>query len=256
MESRPYAANRIVGRDGEMQRLAGVLGAGDGARVALVGGEAGIGKTRLVSDALASSTPSGALVIALRGDPVRRSKAFDAFTSAVEAHVRDWTSVPPALEPRRAEVSRLLAGVTPRSTRARASDDSTGSVESLERAAIDVLRHLAPDLAPVIVYADDLHWIDPETIGIVHQLVLGVPGLDDAVVIGTYRPDGLLSARPCRRCSTRSNGARTGSTSGSTVSVSTRSPTSPPRPLATTCRTGRSRRCTTAAAGTRSSSKS
>ena len=71
MESRPYAANRIVGRDGELQRLAGVLGAGDGARVALVGGEAGIGKTRLVSDALASSTPSGALVIALRGDPVR-----------------------------------------------------------------------------------------------------------------------------------------------------------------------------------------
>ncbi len=69
-------------------------------------------------------------------------------------------------------------------------------MESLERAAIDVLRHLAPDLAPVIVYADDLHWIDPETIGIVHQLVLGVPGLDDVVVIGTYRPDGLLSRSP------------------------------------------------------------
>ena len=197
MESRPYAANRIVGRDGELQRLAGVLGAGDGARVALVGGEAGIGKTRLVTDALASSTPSGALVIALRGDPVRRSKAFDAFTSAVEAHVRDWTSVPPALEPRRAEVSRLLAGVTPAlDTGAGKGDEASESMESLERAAIDVLRHLAPDLAPVIVYADDLHWIDPETIGIVHQLVLGVPGLDDVVVIGTYRPDGLLSRSP------------------------------------------------------------
>ncbi len=69
-------------------------------------------------------------------------------------------------------------------------------MESLERAAIDVLRHLAPDLAPLIVYADDLHWIDPETIGVVHQLVLGVPGLDDVVVIGTYRPDGLLSRSP------------------------------------------------------------
>jgi ATP/maltotriose-dependent transcriptional regulator MalT len=197
VESRPYAANRIVGRDGELQRLAGVLAAGDGARVALVGGEAGIGKTRLVTDALASSSPTGALVIALRGDPVRRSKAFDAFTSAVEAHVRDWTSVPPALEPRRAEVSRLLAPVTPAlDTGAGKGDEAADSMESLERAAIDVLRHLAPDLAPVIVYADDLHWIDPETIGIVHQLVLGVPGLDDVVVIGTYRPDGLLSRSP------------------------------------------------------------
>ena len=101
MEARPYAANRIVGRDGELQRLADVLGAGDSARVALVGGEAGIGKTRLVRDALASSSPSGALVITLRGDATRRSKPFDAFTAAVEAHVRDWTSVPPALEPRR-----------------------------------------------------------------------------------------------------------------------------------------------------------
>ncbi len=197
VESRPYAANRIVGRDGELQRLAGVLGAGDGARVALVGGEAGIGKTRLVSDALATSTPSGALVIALRGDPVRRSKAFGAFTSAVEAHVRDWTFVPPSLEPRRAEVSRLLGGVTPAlDPGASKIDEASESVESLERAAIDVLRHLAPDLASVIVYADDLHWIDPETIGIVHQLVLGVPGLDDVVVLGTYRPDGLLSRSP------------------------------------------------------------
>ena len=197
VEGRQYAANRIVGRDGELQRLAGVLGAGDGARVALVGGEAGIGKTRLVRDALASSTPSGALVIALRGDPGGRSKAFDAFTSAVEAQVRDWTSVPPALEPRRAEVVRLLAGVTPAlDTGTAAVDEAVESMESLERAAIDVLRHLAPDLAPVIVYADDLHWIDPATIGVVHQLVLGVPGLDDVVVIGTYRPDGLLSRSP------------------------------------------------------------
>lgn len=197
METRPYAANRIVGRDGELQRLAGVLGPGDGARVALVGGEAGIGKTRLVSDALASSTPSGALVVALRGDPARRSKAFEAFTSAVEVHVRDWTAVPAPLERRRAEVSRLLAGVTPALDPGTDEvDQNTVSIEELERAAIDVLRHLAPDLAPVVVYADDLHWIDPETIGVVHQLVLGVPGLDDAVVIGTYRPDGLLSRSP------------------------------------------------------------
>ena len=92
---------------------------------------------------------------------------------------------------------RLLAGVTPAlDTGTPSVDEAAESMESLERAAIDVLRHLAPDLAPLIVYADDLHWIDPETIGVVHQLVLGVPGLDDVVVIGTYRPDGLLSRSP------------------------------------------------------------
>jgi DNA-binding CsgD family transcriptional regulator len=197
VEARPHAANRIVGRDGELQRLAGVLGPGEGARVALVGGEAGIGKTRLVGDALASSAPPGALVIALRGDPARRGKAFAAFTGAVEAHVREWTTVPQSLEPRRAEVCRLLGSVTPAlDPRAAGADEAMESMESLERAAIDVLRHLAPDLAPIVVYADDLHWIDPETIGVVHQLVLGVPGLDDVVVIGTYRPDGLLSRSP------------------------------------------------------------
>ena len=196
VESRPCAANRIVGRDGELQRLADVLGAGDSARVALVGGEAGIGKTRLVRDALASSSAPGALVIALRGDAARRSKPFDAFTAAVETHVRDWTSVPPALEPRHREVGRLLAGVTPALDAGTDAELATESVESLERAAIDAMRHLAPDLASVVVFADDLHWIDPETIGVIHQLVVGVPGLDDVVVIGTYRPDGLLSRSP------------------------------------------------------------
>ncbi|MGH9134608.1 MAG: AAA family ATPase, partial [Ilumatobacteraceae bacterium] len=200
MEARPNAANRIVGRDGELQRLAGVLGAGDGARVALVGGEAGIGKTRLVREALATSPPPGTLVIAVRGDPARRTKAFESFTNAVEAHVREWTSVPAPLEPRRSEVCRLLAGVTPaleaEANEAEVDDAGVASIESLERAAIAVLRHLAPDLAPLVVFADDLHWVDPETIAVVHQLVLGVPGLDDAVVVGTYRPDGLLSRSP------------------------------------------------------------
>ena len=108
-------------------------------------------------------------------------------------------------------MTRLLAGVTPALDTGTATiDEAAESMESLERAAIDVLRHLAPDLAPLIVYADDLHWIDPETIGVVHQLVLGVPGLDDVVVIGTYRPDGLLSRSPLSALLNASNGVPTG----------------------------------------------
>jgi DNA-binding CsgD family transcriptional regulator len=186
------AASRLVGRDEELRRLTQVLAAGDGARVALVGGEAGIGKTRLLDDALSHVAP-GALVVRFRGDPSRRGRPFQAFTDAVEPFVRDWPELPPVLASRAAALGELLGGAVPQLGPAQPGG---ASVETLERAGVDLLRHLAPDTAPVVVAADDLHWIDPETISLVHQLVTGVPGLDDTVVVGTYRPEGLLARSP------------------------------------------------------------
>jgi DNA-binding CsgD family transcriptional regulator len=185
--------SRLVGRAAELRRLQAVVAGGDGLRIGLVGGEAGIGKSRVVDEALASALPSS-LVIRLHADVNRRARPFGAFVSGIEVCVRDWSAVPAPLSARAPEVRALLAPVVPGLP---ADDDlELTSTDSLERAAIDLLRHLAPDVAPVVVVADDLHWMDPETIGLVHQLVAGVPGLDDAVVLGTYRVDGLLARSP------------------------------------------------------------
>jgi DNA-binding NarL/FixJ family response regulator len=192
VDGRTHVANRLVGRDDELRRLRQVVASGDGMRVALVGGEAGIGKTRLIDEAL-HAAPADALVLRLRGDPGRRSRPFQAYVEAVEPYVRHWTGLPGVLTAREHAISELLAPVVP------ALEHPSGgesTIETLERAAIDVLRHLAPDTAPVVIAADDLHWTDAETIALVQQLVVGVPGLDDAVVLGSYRPEGLLARSP------------------------------------------------------------
>jgi DNA-binding CsgD family transcriptional regulator len=192
VDARAQVANRLVGRDDELRRLHQVVGSTEGTRVALVGGEAGIGKTRLIEEAL-RATPPDALVLRFRGDPGRRSRPFQAYVEAVEPFVRTWTGVPAALESRQHAICELLAPVVPALER---PADGEAAIETLERAAIDVLRHLAPDTAPVVVAADDLHWTDAETISLLQQLVIGVPGLDDIVVLGSYRPEGLLARSP------------------------------------------------------------
>ncbi|HEY3483786.1 MAG TPA: AAA family ATPase, partial [Ilumatobacteraceae bacterium] len=191
MDSPTGTAHRLVGRTAELRRLESVVQAGEGLRLALVGGEAGIGKTRLVDESLSMALTSS-LVLRLRGDADRRSRPFDALLGALWPIVGEWTVLPAPLATRSDALRELLGPVAP------GLDPGPRSLgtDVLERAAIDLLRHLTPDPAPLVVVADDLHWIDPESVGVLQQLVVGVAGLDDAVLLGTYRPDGLLARSP------------------------------------------------------------
>lgn len=76
----------IVGRSAELDRLSGLLGARAVPAVALVAGEAGIGKTRLVQE-LVRRAPAGTLVLAGQADPGTVGRPMGLFLDAVDTAV-------------------------------------------------------------------------------------------------------------------------------------------------------------------------
>src|SRR4029453_10146108 len=88
----PYARVMLVGRSGlspvmvgrgpELDRLVGLIDARVDPSVALVAGEAGIGKTRLVQE-LVAQAPGGTVVLAGQADPGAESRPMELFRDAL-----------------------------------------------------------------------------------------------------------------------------------------------------------------------------
>ena len=72
----------MVGRAAELDRLVGLIDARPDPSVALVAGEAGIGKTRLVQE-LVAHAPATALVLAGQADPGAESRPMELFRDAL-----------------------------------------------------------------------------------------------------------------------------------------------------------------------------
>jgi predicted ATPase len=72
----------MVGRAAELDRLARLVGARDEPAVALVAGEAGIGKTRLVQE-LVTQVPAGTVVLAGQADPGSESRPMELFLDSL-----------------------------------------------------------------------------------------------------------------------------------------------------------------------------
>jgi DNA-binding CsgD family transcriptional regulator len=153
----------MVGRDVELGRLSDALtrAAGGQVQVAVVGGEAGIGKTRLVRE-LAERVPEGVVVafghaVPLTGGPLPYGVAGDLLRSLVrEVHVK---AAADALGPR----AGVLAPLVPR------LGDGTDAV--LDRSALyaatqDLLAELSADQTLLLVI-EDLHWADESSLDLV-----------------------------------------------------------------------------------------
>ena len=75
----------MVGRAVELDRLVGLLGARSTPTVALIAGEAGIGKTRLVQE-LVKHAPADMLVLAGQADPGTVGRPLELLLDALEGH--------------------------------------------------------------------------------------------------------------------------------------------------------------------------
>src|SRR5262245_1713094 len=175
----------MVGRSAELDRLVGLIPSDQdkaGApRVALIAGEAGIGKSRLVAEVRAASPRGTAILVGRAGNgPPRRP--YSLLLDAVEPVVTSWSEVPRALTDREDAVRVLLYPVAPAIGAPPVRD--YGPDEVL-RAAVDVVRHIAS--RPGVVVFEDLHDADAESVGLFARLAL----VDDLgiALIGTHRPD-------------------------------------------------------------------
>ena len=179
-------APRLVARTAELSQLAGVIDATHPARVALVGGEAGVGKTRLVQELLAEAGVPSIVGVAAPGS---LGRPFSVLLSAVEPLVRRWDGLPVELEGRADAVRHLLAPVAPGLS---PGDGERPAAEELVRAAGDVVAALVGDRR-LLVVLEDLHWADGESLEVFDRLAL----LEGPVsLIGTYRPEELGSRHP------------------------------------------------------------
>jgi ATP/maltotriose-dependent transcriptional regulator MalT len=194
---------RFVGRTQQLAQLRQLLAsaAAGQPQVALVGGEAGVGKTRLVEQ-LTATRGQGARV--LHGGCVPLGEEGVPFAPVVEA-LRDLADQldPAELEavagPARQELSRLLPDLA-RVGEAAAGPAVVGAGQGQGRLfelLLGVVERLAAN-APLLWVMEDLHWADRSTRNLVAYLATCLRS-GRVLLVGTFRSDELHRRHPLRQ---------------------------------------------------------
>ncbi|WP_165553675.1 helix-turn-helix transcriptional regulator [Kribbella capetownensis] len=185
---------RFVGRADALQRLDATLAAAARARgsTVLVEGEAGIGKTRLVSELGGRAQRAGATV--LRGRCIDLVGSGMSYLPLVEAlwPLRGSPAVSGCSLP---ELSRLVPELTePQTPAAFGGPDSR---LRLFEETLTLLEHLGAE-APVVLVVEDLHWADRSTLDLVSFLAHAARERR-LLLVATYRSDELAPDSSLRR---------------------------------------------------------
>src|SRR5229473_5241267 len=187
-------AARMVGRDNELGRLLTLLDDAEAGRsvAALVSGDAGVGKSRLVAEVTRLAAGRGFTYLsgqcAELGDSVPYLPLADALRGAAQSTgVRDAVSARPAL-------GRLLpeGGEGPTID----SDRSGLARQQMFGGVLGLLAELAA-AAPVLLVLEDLHWADGSTRDLV-TFLSRMLHRERVALIGTYRTDDLHRRHPLR----------------------------------------------------------
>ena len=183
---RPALTTRLVGRDAELRVLQGVWGEAVAGRprLALVRGDAGVGKSRLVAEV--------AELARLQGAVVAGAQCFGTSGRLALSAVADWLRAPTVREtmPSLAEVWRLEVERLVPTGRNRAEPDAgTGPmVEGWQRHRFfeGLARALVGAGRPTLLVLDNLQWSDQETRAFL-TFALGLRPDTPVMVVATLR---------------------------------------------------------------------
>ena len=205
------AATPFVGRERELARLEDLLRGAAAGRPAgvLLAGDAGVGKTRLITEVIRRATGAGVLVLtghcvdlgtgALPYLPF--ADAFSRLARAAEDSGADPTAaagglVLRAAADRRPHLARLVGrGAEPDGERV--PGDAGMERLAMFDAVGGSLADLAADVAPVLLVLEDLHWADASTRDLVRFLLARL-GTERLVILASYRSDDLHRRHPLR----------------------------------------------------------
>jgi DNA-binding CsgD family transcriptional regulator/tetratricopeptide (TPR) repeat protein len=190
----------VVGRDAELAALGAALDSAVSGvpAVVLVGGEAGVGKTRLVEEASARAREAGARVltgscIELGGAGLPLGPLSDALRALAQVTPPDELDA--FLGPARGELARLLPELDPDRALDAPPPGEAGSARLLEL-VLGVLQRVAAD-RPLVFVVEDLHWADRSTLDLLALLVRALRGVRVLVVV-SFRSDELRRGHPVR----------------------------------------------------------
>ena len=174
----------LIGRDVERAQLEAALAraeAGEGALV-LLRGEAGIGKTRLVSEVVGDKR-------LLRGAATPGGAPFSPVVAALRAFLRAEPDGLSHCGPLRSHLALLLPELGP----TQPTDDRATLFEAIRCALVSVAAR-----GPAVILLDDVQWSDAATLELLAALAPGLSELS-LLVVAAYRSDDLPQGHPLRR---------------------------------------------------------
>ena len=181
----------LVGRDAELARLRGLLhDAAEGRAVTgLVSGDAGIGKSRLVAEAMQIAERDGFTVLCGQCAEIGDSVPYLPFADALRA-------APPHVE-RAVKARPVLSRLLPDGDgQAQEADWAGLARQQMFGAVLSLLSELAAQ-SPVLLVIEDLHWADATTRHLV-TFLSRMLHRERVAIIGTYRTDDLHRRHPLR----------------------------------------------------------
>ncbi|MEU3741055.1 AAA family ATPase [Streptomyces sp. NPDC032198] len=197
----------FVGRTDELGVLNNALARAKGTtpgtgepQALLLGGEAGVGKTRLIEEFAAAACAEGA-VVALGGcvEIGAEGLPFAPFSSALRSLRRQLPDeVDAAAADQEGELARLLPELGEAPQRRRGTDahhDEEGMARLFEL-TVRLLERIAAD-RPVVIALEDLHWADASTRHLLAYLFRTLRS-GRLVVVATYRADDIHRRHPLR----------------------------------------------------------
>jgi class 3 adenylate cyclase/tetratricopeptide (TPR) repeat protein len=191
---RELPATAYVGRQSERERMGQLWDqTRDGSlRVALISGEAGVGKTRLSTHLALAAHGEGATVLFGRCDedlgvpyqPWAQALGYlveQAAQPLLDAHVERFGG----------DIARLVPSLSDRAAELPAPRQSDPETERyLMYAAVTGLLEGAGEKEPLLIILDDLHWADAPTLSLLHHVVASGTSMR-VMVVGTYRDSDL-----------------------------------------------------------------
>jgi predicted ATPase/DNA-binding CsgD family transcriptional regulator len=169
-------AEHLVGRAEEIGRFDNVLDQLDRGRSAAIvlGGEPGIGKTRLLAELSARADARGHLVLSGSASELERDLPFWVFVDALDEYVHGLE--PNRLEALDGDVRTELAAVLP-SQSALATEGASGLRHERYRShhAVSELLELLAGSRPLVLALDDVHWADPGSVELLGALLRRPP---------------------------------------------------------------------------------
>jgi DNA-binding CsgD family transcriptional regulator len=198
-----FSSPVFVGRGAELARLDEArrrTASGPPAAV-VVGGEAGVGKTRLLDEFARRSAADGVRVLV--GRCIELGEEGVPFAPVIEAlrsmlHAQDPETARRWIGHARSELARLLPelGVAPGQGGQAVAPELAPAQGRMFELLLDLVERVAAE-RPTVLVVEDLHWADQSTRDLLGFVVRGLrrPGL---LLVLTYRTDELHRRHPLR----------------------------------------------------------
>jgi class 3 adenylate cyclase len=186
-----------VGREHELGVLEDTLLAasrGD-ARVALISGEAGMGKTRLAEEVISRARKIGFEVLTGACSEAELALPYLPFVEAIGNYLgrSDIESVRERLGPSAAELGRLFPRLAGTHSRSDDGDPAYARLRLCE--ALTELLNIPAERRGLLLVLEDLHWADASTREVLDYLVRRLR-TGRVMILGTYRSDEMHRKHP------------------------------------------------------------